>query len=161
MHRPAAPAATLANLALAAAALLAVGCRTSPTATPPISRDVTVQELRRDLYAFAADSFLGRETGTEAADRAARFLAQRLRALGVEPAGDSGYFQRVPLMRGGYGPGTRFEVAGTGGGPPPPPGPRLGPAPVAGPGPPAAAPAGRRRADVPRLRERPEPRRRG
>jgi len=118
MHRPAARAAKLAGLALPTTALLAIGCRTSPTATPPATQEVTVQELRRDLYAFAADSFLGRETGTEAADRAAHFLADRLRALGVEPAGDSGFFQRVPLLRGGYGPGTRFEVAGTGGGTP-------------------------------------------
>jgi hypothetical protein len=56
-------------------------------------------ELRRDLFAFAADSFRGRETGTPDADHAARFLAARLASLGLEPAGDSGFFQRVPLNR--------------------------------------------------------------
>jgi hypothetical protein len=67
-------------------------------------------ELRRDLVVFASDSFGGRRTGTPDELRAARFLAARLASLGAEPAGDSGYFQRVPLARPGYGPGTRFEV---------------------------------------------------
>jgi hypothetical protein len=66
--------------------------------------------LRADLAAFAADSFRGREAGTPDADRAARFLADRLRSLGAEPAGDSGYFQRVPLVREYIGPGTSFTV---------------------------------------------------
>jgi Zn-dependent M28 family amino/carboxypeptidase len=33
------------------------------------------------------------------AHRAARFIAEQFRAAGLEPAGDSGYFQRVPLVR--------------------------------------------------------------
>jgi hypothetical protein len=41
----------------------------------------------------------GRETGTDDALRAARWLAGRLRRLGLEPAGDSLYVQRVPLQR--------------------------------------------------------------
>jgi hypothetical protein len=57
------------------------------------------EELRRDLFDFAADSFRGRETGTPDADRAARWLASRLALLGLEPAGDSGFFQRVPMNR--------------------------------------------------------------
>jgi hypothetical protein len=70
--------------------------------------------LRSELAAFAADSFRGRETGTPDADRAARFLADRLRAMGAEPAGDSGYFHRVPLVREYLGAGTSFTVTGAG-----------------------------------------------
>ena len=66
--------------------------------------------LRRDLSAFAADSFLGRSALTPNATRAARFLARRLASLGVEPAGEDGYLQRVPLMRKTIEPGTRLEV---------------------------------------------------
>ncbi len=66
-----------------------------PIVTPFISPD----ELRRDLFVFASDSFGGRATGTPYADKAARFLVARLQALGVEPKGDSGYWQRVPLKR--------------------------------------------------------------
>ena len=58
-----------------------------------------VEELRQDLYAIAADSFRGRETGTPDADRAAAWIARRLERLGLEPAGDSGFFQRVPMRR--------------------------------------------------------------
>jgi hypothetical protein len=40
----------------------------------------------------------GRAAGTRGAHRAARFIAEQFRAAGLEPAGDSGYFQRVPLV---------------------------------------------------------------
>jgi hypothetical protein len=70
--------------------------------------------LRAELTAFAADSLRGRETGTPDADRAARFLADRLRAMGAEPAGDSGFFHRVPLVREYLAPGTRFAVTEAG-----------------------------------------------
>jgi hypothetical protein len=73
----------------------------------PISAD----ELRTDLTAFAADSFGGRETGSVGAMKAANFLVRRLVALGVEPAGDSMYFQRVPLVRQTFAPETRLTVA--------------------------------------------------
>ena len=71
---------------------------------------VNAAELRRDLYAFADDSMRGRETGTEDADRAARFLADRVQRLGLEPAGDSLYLQRVPLERERFAPASYVEV---------------------------------------------------
>jgi len=86
------------------------GSAPAPAPSPsllPISAD----ELRRDLMAFADDSMQGRETGTPAATRAARFIAQRLVALGIEPAGDSMYFQRVPLVKETFGPETRLTVS--------------------------------------------------
>ena len=58
----------------------------------------TAAALRRDLYAFADDSMRGRKTGTRDAERAAKFLTARVQALGLEPAGDSLYVQRVPLQ---------------------------------------------------------------
>jgi hypothetical protein len=47
--------------------------------------------------ALAHDSMEGRATGSPGAHRAARFIAAELGRLGLEPAGDSGFFQRVPL----------------------------------------------------------------
>ena len=67
-------------------------------------------ELRRDLTIFASDSFRGRETGTADERRAAAFLVARLKRIGVEPAGDSGYLQRVPLTRIRLGAGTKWAV---------------------------------------------------
>ncbi len=102
MHRP----ALLLVLLVACAPASSSNVVTGPSALMAVSAD----ELRRDLYAFAADSFLGRETGTPSANRAARFLADRLISLGLEPAGDSLYYQRVPLIRNSFGQGTRFAV---------------------------------------------------
>ncbi len=57
------------------------------------------QRLERLLSVLAADSMEGRRTATPGAAKAARFLAAELERYGVEPAGDDGYFQRVPLAR--------------------------------------------------------------
>ncbi|MGH7620937.1 MAG: hypothetical protein ACREMU_01225, partial [Gemmatimonadaceae bacterium] len=87
--------------------LLAVsaGCATPRPAAPPApapapAPPTMAAALRRDLYAFSDDSMLGRSAETPNAARAARFIAAKLRALGIQPAGDSGgYLQRVPLSR--------------------------------------------------------------
>ena len=89
------------------------GSSATPRATPTVV-SITADDLRRDLTVFASDSFEGRETGTPAAFRAARFIAQRLAALGVEPGGDSLYLQRVPLIRDLFEPSTRIAVTQAG-----------------------------------------------
>lgn len=93
-----------------------------PAATTPPEASVrpaalapTPAELRRDLTVFASDSFRGRETGTADERRAASFLIERLTALGLDPEGDSGFVQRVPLVRSTIGAGTRFAVHRAGG----------------------------------------------
>src|SRR5688500_12195251 len=80
------------------------GCATAaPPAPAPVANPaivaISAAELRRDLFTFAADSFAGRESGTPNEPRAARFLVDRLVSLGLEPAGDSLYYQRVPLVK--------------------------------------------------------------
>jgi hypothetical protein len=79
------------------------------TIAPPPG-EIGASELRRDLAAFADDSMRGRETGTEDANRAAKFLVERVQRLGLEPAGDSMYVQRVPLQRDTFGPSSRIAV---------------------------------------------------
>jgi peptidase M28-like protein len=71
---------------------------------------INAAELRRDLFVFADDSFRGRETGTPEALHAAAFLARRVQQLGLEPAGDSLYMQRVPLVRERFAPTTQLLV---------------------------------------------------
>ena len=58
---------------------------------------VSPSEVCRVLSVLAADSLEGRGTGTRGGAKAARFIADEFRAAGLEPAGDSGYFQRVPI----------------------------------------------------------------
>ncbi|MEP7065956.1 MAG: M28 family peptidase [Gemmatimonadota bacterium] len=85
--------------------VVVAGCASPPRSeVPPApARSTTptlAEDLRRDLFAFADDSMLGRSAETPNAARAARFIAAKLKAAGVAPAGDSGgYLQRVPLSR--------------------------------------------------------------
>lgn len=94
--------------------LVMLGACAGSTATgrgpAPVLLPIRADELRRDLTVFASDSFAGRETGAPSATRAARFLVARITSLGLEPAGDSFYVQRVPLIRDIFGAGTRFTV---------------------------------------------------
>ncbi|MCZ6917493.1 MAG: M20/M25/M40 family metallo-hydrolase [Gemmatimonadetes bacterium] len=89
MRTPAKPFLFLWSTSLLAAP--AAGCGQEPL---PRTEDV-----RAALAVLAADSLEGRRTGSPGAAAAAAYIAGRLEAFGVEPAGDDGYFQRVPLVR--------------------------------------------------------------
>src|SRR5262245_27588652 len=81
-----------------AAAAQTTACGPPNRAAAPASREDPASVCRL-LSALAADSMEGRATGSRGAHRAARFIAEQFRAAGLEPAGDSGFFQRVPLIR--------------------------------------------------------------
>jgi hypothetical protein len=68
--------------------------QTAALADDGLTRQERLQNL---LGTLADDSMMGRRTGTEGAAMAARFLAAELERYGVEPAGDDGYFQAVPM----------------------------------------------------------------
>jgi hypothetical protein len=96
--------------------VLALGCAgapstaPAPTPAPAAAGGAGAQppaspgQLRDWLSVLAADSLRGRATGTPGADKAARLIAEAMHEMGLSPAGDSGYYQRVPLFRtaGGY-----------------------------------------------------------
>lgn len=51
-----------------------------------------------ETSALADDSMQGRDTGSEAYERAAKYVAAKFAAAGLKPAGDNGtFFQRVPM----------------------------------------------------------------
>lgn len=79
--------------ACARSATLAPLTSTSAPATP-----ITTADIRRILGVLAADSLEGRLAGTRGADKAARYIASEMQSIGLAPAGDTGYFQSVPLM---------------------------------------------------------------
>lgn len=68
-----------------------------PAAHAPHADSITPTEAARVLGELADDSLEGRDTGSRGSAAAARILAAELRGAGVRPAGDSGFFQRVPL----------------------------------------------------------------
>jgi hypothetical protein len=75
------------------------GCASAQTRTAPATSSdaITESDVRRILSTLAADSMEGRATGTRGALKAAKFIASEMKALGLEPAGDSGYFQKIPF----------------------------------------------------------------
>ena len=79
----------------------------------PTTRDITAGDLMTRLYIFAADSMLGRRTGSAGNVKATDYLAAEARRIGLEPAGDEGgYFQRVPLVFVAPDPLGTLAVAG-------------------------------------------------
>jgi hypothetical protein len=72
--------------------LLGLACSGS---TPEPVEPARAFDPRQALSVLAADSMEGRLTATPGSARAARFIAAQMQQLGLEPAGDSGYFQRM------------------------------------------------------------------
>jgi len=87
------------SLALGQGAEVCAASR-SMEAAGPTQGVITPAEVCRVLSALADDSLQGRGTGTEGGAKAARFIANEMKAAGLEPGGDSGFFQRVPVVRG-------------------------------------------------------------
>ena len=85
----------------------------SPAPAPPTPL-VSADEVRAIVSVLAADSLEGRRTGSPGSLRASRFLAERMQRYGLEPGGDSSYFQKVSY-RAATGPeGPMLRLAGTG-----------------------------------------------
>ena len=80
------------RLAAAAALFLVAAC-----AATPLSIETRAANWWTDVEALSNDSMEGRAAGTPGYDRAARYVADRFAALGLEPAGTEGYFQPVGL----------------------------------------------------------------
>lgn len=71
----------------------------STTASPRPAPLVTPADVLTLLGRLSDDSLRGRMTGSPGAAKAAVMIAREMQRIGLEPAGDSGYFQRVPLYR--------------------------------------------------------------
>lgn len=83
-----------------AAALAVLLTLASDLGAQRLAAPMTPEALRTRLEAYAADSMRGRLTGTPDNVKATRWIADELRKIGLEPAGDNGTFlQRVPLSR--------------------------------------------------------------
>ena len=97
----------LALLLSLAAPAMAAPKRSRPAATtdhPPAAviaagRAVDPARLEAHVRALADDAMEGRGTGTPGYDRAAHYVAEWMQELGLEPGGDGGYLQPVPLLR--------------------------------------------------------------
>jgi len=98
-HHAATPAPVPETLPSGAAATPSAAARSA------VARRVTDADVRAALYALADDSMEGRFTASPGGARAARYIAAQMRAIGLRAAGDSGFFQRVPVsITNGYMP---------------------------------------------------------
>ena len=82
---------------LAIAAPLGCTATMSPAPAAPAVPAITEGDVRRLLTSLADDSLEGRGTGTRGSAKAARIIAIEMERAGLAPAGDSGFFQRVPV----------------------------------------------------------------
>src|SRR5215831_16129572 len=80
--------------------------------TNPIDR-ITEADLKVDLFTLAGDAMRGREGGTIDELNASMWIAERCRAIGLQPAGDNGtYFQFFPLERFRVSAASQVKLAG-------------------------------------------------
>jgi hypothetical protein len=88
--------------AMGAVLIFSAGCQAPPAdagATEGDPDPARVERVRTLLSALAADSMEGRLTGSEGIRKAGRLIAAELESYGIEPAGDDGFLQTVPLRR--------------------------------------------------------------
>ncbi len=85
--------------AVSTASVLAYAASPAVAVTPQAQQRVTPDAQRwwSHILYLADDSLEGRETGSEGYRKAARYVETRFRNAGLEPAGTSGYSQRVPF----------------------------------------------------------------
>lgn len=81
------------------APLLAVGLLAASFATPSYAAaQPAAESWWRHVQVLAHDSLKGRDTGSPGHESAARYIAEQLRAAGLQPAGSDGWFQRVAFV---------------------------------------------------------------
>ena len=86
---------------LAAISLIVTVISATPTRADDFSAaldEITGNSLREHYTVLASDAMDGRFAGTEAYQRAADYVAQQFALVGLEAAGEEGWFQEVPLV---------------------------------------------------------------
>ena len=103
---------------VSALALAGVVHAATPAPAPPPGTDPDTRAWWAITGALSGDDMEGRDTGSAAYARAARYVAGRFKAAGLTPAGDNGgWLQTLPLAEVKVDkPGTRFDIVRKGGG---------------------------------------------
>jgi Zn-dependent M28 family amino/carboxypeptidase len=72
---------------------------TAPPQTGPAENEIQEAPLKAHVQALAADAMEGRAPSTKGGTMAADYIANQLKTMGVEPAGENGtFFQQVPIV---------------------------------------------------------------
>jgi Zn-dependent M28 family amino/carboxypeptidase len=75
------------------------------------SKEFDQAKMRERVIRLSADDFEGRGPGTEGGKRAAQYIANQLKAIGVKPANKGSYFQNVKLVGVKADPQTVLRVS--------------------------------------------------
>jgi hypothetical protein len=89
------------TLATAGAALVLCACSENTDESMSIDRALSVitkDAIYAHLAYLADDALEGRLTGEPGFDKAAQYVADRFAEIGLEPGGDEGWYQQVPLQ---------------------------------------------------------------
>ncbi len=88
--------------------LLGLGCGLQAFAQDPIAEKyatyIEADDAKKHLSILASDEFEGRETGTRGAEKAAAYISEEFKKLGLQAPVNGSYFQTVPLIE------AKFEV---------------------------------------------------
>lgn len=108
-------------MALAALGTLALACAPNApmqtgagTDNLPALSAIRGEDLQRDIAALAGDAMRGREAGTLDELRASGWLVEKIRGIGLQPAGEDGtYYQWWNIRRIRLSDASMVSVAGT------------------------------------------------
>ena len=115
MNHDAPSSVTTFSVTLALALGLAVVPASGQSCPDPQAVTSGVDGAMAHVRYLSDDRLEGRAVGTEGARCAADYIAEQLRAIGLEPAGPEGnYFQTFPIRKGAeLGPDNALSVGGT------------------------------------------------
>ena len=94
---------------------LSMACQSAPPPAPPAgpAEDlIATGPMTEHIKKLASDEFEGRAPATPGGEKTQNYLAEQLKAIGVEPgAPDGTYFQQVPIVESVVERGAAIERA--------------------------------------------------
>lgn len=104
---------TMKNIILTGVLLLLAPSLFAQKANPPALNAIRQEDLKKDLYALADAHFHGRSAGTLDELKAAMWLGEMYRSIGLKAAGDDGtYFQYFTMWRNHLADNSTIEING-------------------------------------------------
>src|ERR1700755_466225 len=88
------------KLSLCIAAFAFSACVYAQKNTDPekYAKYINAEDARKHLSILASDEYEGRETGKPGADKAAKYIANEFKKLGLQPPVNGSYFLDIPLV---------------------------------------------------------------
>ena len=79
--------------------LIPAGAQVAHKEAMKFAGDIRIENLKKNLSIIAGAEMEGRETGTQGQARAAGFIADCYKQIGLQPGNNGSYFQYYPLIR--------------------------------------------------------------